>query len=172
MNGLSNHEKSIEYMRMAQAESDQTMRAEMIEAAARYRNIDLSAAKSEVKRANPAHGVRSLLGFFALVALVLIAAILILAQMFSAKLVLGLFGIVVVLLYIASAFALRVTGHVSEDFVVQAFQSSLKSIPGLKTLFGNTGTGQPGDINSVHAQEGLPAPKVTFDPASNKEQQQ
>lgn len=172
MDTLSNHEKSMEYTRMALAESDPVMRAEMIAAAARYRNIDLSAAKLEVKLSNPSHGVRSMLGFVALLGLVVIAVLLVLAKVFSAGLVVALFALVVILIYIASALALRVTGHVSQDFVVQAFQTSLKSIPGLQSVFNGALPQLPGDISSINAAskssgENLPAPKVTFDPPAD-----
>ena len=169
MDVRSNHEKAIEYTRMAQAEGDPVMRAEMIAAAAHYRRIDLSAAKLEVKQSDPAHGVKSLLGFVILLALFAIAVLLGLTKVFSLGLVLGLFVLIVILLYIASALALRVTGHVSQDFVVQAFQTSLKSIPGTQSLFKENLPGLPGSISSVQADAdpthvALPAPKVTFDP--------
>lgn len=163
----------MEYTRMASAESDLVMRAEMIAAAAHYRNIDISAAKLEVKLSNPSHGVRSLLGFVALLGLFVIAVLLVLAKVFSAGLVLALFVLVVILIYIASALALRVTGHVSQDFVVQAFQTSLRNIPGLQSMFTQSTPQLPGDINAINADahspsDGLPAPKVTFNPAADK----
>ena len=156
---------------MAQAESDPATQKAMRKAAKRYEDVDISAAKQEVKLSRPGAGVKSLLGYIVLVACTVLCLVLSLTKWFPPKLILGVFTLVLISLCVAALLTYRATGHLSEDGLLKGLQQTLGRLPGLNQFL--PGIGHPSSalpqVNATvekHA-DGLPAPKVDFGPTSS-----
>ena len=120
-----NFQKYAALIQEARAESDPAMREAMSNAAKRYLDLDVSAAKQQIKAARPGYGAARIIGVVIFSALLLIVALSILAHYVSSGIVLAVGGTTAAICFLAILAALRWTGDISESGFLDAAKSTV-----------------------------------------------
>lgn len=126
---LSNREAAAYWYKMAAEEPDPDLRKQAL---ATHRKFLKMAQREERRRLwlqDRGHGMRSMLGWVVMVALIVLVVILSLSKAFPIAVVGTVFTLVLGVLIVASAISMRVYGHVSPETMLEMFKLGLKAVP-------------------------------------------
>ena len=127
---LSNKDEAKYWFEQARKVKDKELRRIAVQACKHYQKLSRNQEKLEAKWSKPGYGFRSLLGFFCVVALLVIWSLLAFAKAFSVTALVAAGGVVIALMVVGSAFASHATGRLSDDSLIRLVQLGIqKAMP-------------------------------------------
>ena len=169
---LSNKDEAKYWFGQARLVKDKELRKVALDACKHYQKLSVNQEKMEVKRSKPGYGFRPLLGFFCLLALLVLWALLAFAKAFSISSLLAAGGVLIGLMIVGSAFTSHANGHLSDDSLIRLIQlgiqkvvpqsSASQDLPDVRAGSASNSDEKPA-LPPQRGNPSLPAPRVDFD---------